>query len=200
MKIANKASKQITKRTINSMIRSARLANAELKSFTIGQTGLNPVTTGAVFNLTRAIVLGDSSNQRDGAQITVRHVTFRLNVRTTSTSTIRCIIFSDMMCQGDPAVTDVLSSATWVSNYSDVIQNEMRRFVIHSDTSIDLSVNGVMNKSIVRQLKFNAKRISYLGATDVNGAGGRGSMFVLFISSTTVPFYDYNCNIRFLDQ
>jgi hypothetical protein len=191
---------QITKKMVSEMIASSRLANAELKSFTIGQTGLNPATAGSIFNLTRAIVLGDGSNQRDGAQITVRHLTVRLNVRATATSTLRMIIFSDMMCQGDPAVTDVLSTATWVSNYSDVIQNEQRRFVIHADKHYDLSVNGVMNRSSVTQLKFKAKKITYLGATDVNGAGGRGSMFILFISSTTVPFYDYNCNVRFLDQ
>jgi hypothetical protein len=195
---ANK--QQITKKVISDMISSSRLANAELKSFTNGQIAQNPSITGAIGNLTRGIILGDASNQRDGSQITVRHLTVRLNVRSTATSTLRMIIFSDMMCQGDPAVTDVLSTATWVSNYSDVIQNEQRRFVIHADKVFDLSVNGVMNRSSVTQLKFKAKKITYLGATDVNGAGGKGSMFILLISSTTVPFYDFSSNVRFLDQ
>lgn len=195
---ANK--QQITKRMISDMISSSRLANAEIKSFTSGQIAQNPSITGAIGNLTRGIILGDASNQRDGSQITVRHLTVRLNVRSTATSTLRMIIFSDMMCQGDPAVTDVLSTATWVSNYSDVIQNEQRRFVIHADKVFDLSVNGVMNRSSVTQLKFKAKKITYLGATDVNGAGGKGSMFILLISSTTVPFYDFSSNVRFLDQ
>jgi hypothetical protein len=195
---ANK--QQITKKVISDMISSSRLANAELKSFTSGQIAQNPSITGAIGNLTRGIILGDASNQRDGSQITVRHLTVRLNVRSTATSTLRMIIFSDMMCQGDPAVTDVLSTATWVSNYSDVIQNEQRRFVIHADKVFDLSVNGVMNRSSVTQLKFKAKKITYLGATDVNGAGGKGSMFILLISSTTVPFYDFSSNVRFLDQ
>jgi hypothetical protein len=195
---ANK--QQITKKMISDMISSSRLANAELKSFTSGQIAQNPSITGAIGNLTRGIILGDASNQRDGSQITVRHLTVRLNVRSTATSTLRMIIFSDMMCQGDPAVTDVLSTATWVSNYSDVIQNEQRRFVIHADKVFDLSVNGVMNRSSVTQLKFKAKKITYLGATDVNGAGGKGSMFILLISSTTVPFYDFSSNVRFLDQ
>ncbi len=200
-KQVKRSSAIVTRRQVNAMIRSSRLANAEIKSFNISQVGINPAIAGTIYNITRAIVLGDGSNQRDGAQINLQEVHMRFNARTTLTSSVRAIIFSDNTSNGvAPAVADVLASTTFISAYNNIITNEEKRFTIHSDQVFDLSTNGVMNLTRTTTHKWRARKLTYLANTDVDAALGRNQVFLLIIGSTIIPFVDYDITVRFLDQ
>ncbi len=177
------------------------MTNSELKSFNIAQLGINPTIAGAIFNISRAIVLGDGSNQRDGAQINVQSVHFRANTRTTLTSSVRYILFTDRQNVGvDPLPGEVLASATFNSNYNNIVLNEQKRFHIIMDKTIDLSTNGLMNTTFQSTHRNLPKKLTYLLNTDVLGACGRNAIFIMIIGSTIVPFLDYDCTVRFIDQ
>lgn len=198
---SNKMNRAITKREVRQMIMSSRLASSELKMYGTAQTAINPSIAGTLTALSQGCSLGDASNQRDGAQITVQKIRISFNARSAATSSIRYIIIQDHQNNASaPIVADILRFANITSSYSLVVLSEQKRFSVVHDEIIDLSLNGKMTETVVHTLSKFQKKITYLGDTDVVTANGKNSFWILIIGSTVIPFYDFDFSMRYFDQ
>ncbi len=187
---------------IRQMVRSMIAANVELKRYVVAFTGITTSTAGSVSPVTQGIVQGDSLLTRDGDQIIVKNlwIRYQLTMNTGMVNTQRLIVFWDNQANGaTPAVGEVLNSASWITGYNPVIQQQ-RRFHILLDKAVVASNNG-SNTSNNREWKFKLNhRVTFLGTTDVATANGRGAMFVLFISDGANALYSASFSIEFTDS
>lgn len=197
-------SRSCSKGQVRSMIRSSRMAEAELKAFVVSATGLAANTSGDVVNLTQQIVQGDTNVQRNGSSIFLKEI----DVTTQSVcglliaGSFRYILVQDSMSFAfAPTVADVLQANTWISQFNVTNQIQMKRFRILFDYTVDISAAGPQNKTVRKRVRVG-KKIEFLGTTNVVGSNGKGAIFLLVIASNndTALDYSYSVVMKYHDQ
>jgi hypothetical protein len=190
------------KSTMYKIARSLQLASAERKAFSTSQTSLATATAGTVYNISQGCIEGTSQNQRDGKSIFIRDITLKVRaVLTLTSSTVRFILLQDKMCTGTPpSVGDVLNTTNWLSTYNLINMYELKRFHVIWDKALDLSATGDLLISAAVMHRGTIPRLSYLGATDVAGANGRNSIYLIAIGSSTSSTHDYFFEMTYIDQ
>lgn len=197
-----KSKTMVTTATVRQMIKSSRMASAENKG-TISSFPGNVVTAGgAVFNLSNAIIVGDTNSTRDGSQVNLTQVKMRFQTQGVAVSgTTRTIVFQDTQNNGVlPAVTEVLDNANVISplNVLNVITN--KRFKILSDDVINCNIAGENLKYVSHTFKKKLnKKVTYNAATAIAAANGRNALFMLVIGTATNTF-DFGFQYDFIDQ
>lgn len=179
------------KRVGNRAIRRALAQTLEHKRFALVNTTNSNATAGIVINLTNGIVQGDDVNQRSGDQIRIR--SHRLVVRAsaiTVSQTFRFIWFRDNMNRGTtPAVTEVLNTANFMSQYSPA-PLQQKRFTILKDVVVNCNLAGESIKS--RTFEVPGMPVFYNGATAVAASNGPGALFLLEIGDSLTGLYDFS--------
>lgn len=128
-------------------------------------------------------------------------VSLRFTASSAATNSVRFVLVQDHMNNGvNFVVTDVLRFADYISSYSNIILNEQKRFKVMHDSTIDLSATGENKFTKHVTVKRFSRKITYLGDADATASNGRNSMFLLVIADTIVAAYDFDFQIRFLDQ
>lgn len=158
-------------------------------------------STGTVIDLS-AVANGDSSNTRTGLSIFARYMKLNLHliVNASATATaVKCMVIVDSQNASDtaPAVTDVLTSASVLSNLNN---GQAPRFkVLFSKVyTLDLLGSGSQQfDSIERKFRIHVK---YNGSatTDIETNG----FYLLMVSNeaTNTPTVYYNCRFGFHDN
>lgn len=195
-------SKMVSESRVRQMIKSTRDAVAEVKSYDVFSLNQIAATAGSVWNLSQGIVVGDDYQQRDGRQIYAKDIELHMNAVTGLLSgSHRFILFQDRMANGVvPVVTDVLSTAQWLSEYNQILVVQEKRFKILHDVTLDISTTGEQIKSAHFGTKRMLHPINYLLDTDVIGANGRNAIYLIVIGSNTGATYSWSYQLRFLDQ
>lgn len=180
----------------------SKVLERRIEHKTISQTvvGTSVLTAGTVATITNPIVEGDDINQRSGTTIRLNRirVLYRGTAVTTSSS-LRFILFRDMMNQGTtPAPTDVLPAGNWISHYSDTREVQQKRFHIIHDVTMDLPIAGENVKTLVFNIPLNGV-VYYNGATNVASANGKGALFLLVIGNAITTAYDYDTQLVYTD-
>lgn len=187
--------------TVANIVNRVLAKRTEHKVLGISSSGIAVVTTGAIVSITTPIVEGDDINQRNGT--TIRLGRIRVLYRGTSVTTsssVRFILFRDMMNQGTtPAVVDVLPSTSWISMYSDVREIQQKRFHIVHDITLDLPIAGENVKTFTKDLPLSGL-VYFNGATNVSTANGKGSLFLLVIGNAVSTNYDYAIQLVYTDE
>jgi len=196
-----RANKAFNEAKVRQMIRDTIASQVELKRYVVAFTSIATTTAGSVTPITQGIVQGDSILTRDGDQVIIKRLTVRyqLTMNTGLANCNRVIIFWDNQNNGStPAVTDVLNSASWITGYNPVVQQQ-KRFHILRDTFVVASNQG-SNTTTDRVWNFKLNhRVTYLDTTNVATANGRGAMFILFISDGTNALTSASISIEFTD-
>jgi len=197
-------SKRANSVNVRTQVMSVIKSMAERKCFIAATTNQNSTAAGQIWALTQGITQGDSTLQRDGAQIKLETTRLRLRVFMPTgavAASLRIIIFSDSMNVGTlPLVSDVLSSSTVTASYS-TVQLLTNRFKIYSDVVKSMTAGGVQQAVVDLQRPFN-KIITYNGNTDVAASNGKNALFLLLITdvASNFPVYDWNVVHRFFDM
>lgn len=197
------AKKLATRQEVRQIVRSSILASQELKRYVVAFTGQNTSTTGSVSPVTQGIIQGDSLLTRDGDQILVKKLVFRYQLEFSSggsATTQRVIIFWDNQANGaTPAVTDVLNSASYITGYQPVLQQQGRFHILLDEffTSVANGQNG--KNALVRTFKLNHKT-TFLDLTNVATANGKGALFVLFLADAANGLYSASYEVHFTDS
>jgi hypothetical protein len=191
----------VTVQQVRQMINS----NLEHKTETFVLGATTWATAGIVYSLTQKITEGSDINNRDGTEIIVKRMRFKLvcTAPTTGATGVigRVIIFADQLAQGGaPAVLDLLDTASYVSSYAPTNVQRNRFKVIYDKpiTAVPTAANAVVMRELV--FKMNHK-VFYSGTGDTTGANGKGAIFALFISNnqTNTPQYDFSVETTFTD-
>jgi len=182
------------------LVRQVIDSRIERKVFSITGGGIPVVLAGNVINVTNGIVEGDDISNRQGTviRLTRMRILYRATASTTSSS-IRFILFRDMFNQGTtPATTDLLPAATWISQYADTREIQQHRFKILNDIMLDLEIAGSNVKT--RQYDMPVKGVvAYNGATAIASPNGFGANFLLVIGNAVTTQYDYTIQTVFTD-
>ncbi len=193
----SKKGKMVTKQMVRQMVDSQLEHKNE--TFVLGSTAW--ATAGLITPLTQIILEGGSINQRDGAYIRVRKLSFKVSgFAAAATTTIgRVIIFADMLAQGgSPVVTDVLDTASYISGYAPT-NAQRKRFKVFYDKPMVL-VDTASNGGVFRELEFKMNHeVFYSGTTNAPGSNGKGAIFVLFIASSANGTYNFSVQTSFTD-
>jgi len=164
-------------------------------------------TSGTILPLTRPIIQGITQTQRLGSQIKLVRSEFNLIAKASTavtagdTTYFRFIIFRDNQAfAADPAVTNVLRSATVVSGYGDPVYLA-RKFTVLHDKTYSLSYEGPSAISDRRVIPMGSI-VTYYNTTDASSASGPGSLYALFITDqgTNSPSYSLDWTIHFTDS
>lgn len=183
----------LTKQAFKSMLNARR----ELKYNTITTTTTVP-NTGTVLALTQAITEGDTGSQRSGVQIELVKMHFRLSLvmnASAATDFVRVLIVADSMNQGaSPAALDLLSTVEPNASLTANVQ-VWKRFKVLLDRQVPMSINGSSRAVVIdAPIKMN-HIISYLGATDVAGSNGRGSIYLLLTGTQATNTTTYQLDV-----
>lgn len=148
------------------------------------------------------ITQGTAATERTGVSIkAVSHLMrfdVQLNPNATS-SMFRILVFIDDSCNGaNPAVTDVLNAASYLSPLN---INNGKRFRVVWDKLVRLSTNGnaIVGKKVFKKLNHH---IRYNGTGSTVTSAKEGNMFCLVISdeTTDVPTWNVNVRTRYYDN
>jgi hypothetical protein len=173
------------------MVKDIISARQEHKIGTVGPTAYADATTvGVVLPITQQITQGDDVNNRVGDVIRAEKLRVLFGQHVASTAfvyfTTRIIVFADTMNLGTvPGVTEILNSADPLSGFA-VTNLQKRRFKVYLDKFIT-SVAGASNQDVLRDynLAIN-KQVMYNAGSSVAAANGRGALFMLIISDSSV--------------
>lgn len=180
------------------------LINVEKKFFDVtGNTSGG--SAGQITSLSN-IAEGNDYNNRDGLSVLAQSTFFRgiwRSAGTETTSTIvRLILFCDNDQRGtDPAVTDILETASYLSPLNHV-QN--KRFTIIWDTSFEVEPvgSGKITKIDKRYRKYNA-HIKYSSTAGADASAYEGNLYLLDITSTpavAAPTVNWYHRLRYTDN
>ncbi len=195
------AGKQVSKQQVRAMIKGVIGQALEQKRYVVASTGLTTSAAGTVSPITQGIIQGDTVSTRDGNQIVVHQVVFRHQLIASAASLVaqRVIVFSDTMADGaTPAVADVLDSASFITGYNVANAQERRFHIIHDQFVTSSSTGQNFNAMHTWTFKLN-KKVTYNAATNVAGANGRNSLFVLFIADSAIASYGLSYEVKFTD-
>lgn len=198
----SKARDLVTRQEVRSMVKSSILSSMELKRYVVAFTGVATTTAGSITPVTQGIIQGDSLLSRDGDQIVVKHFDFRLVMSPGGAGTEcmqRIIIFWDNQANSaQPAVTDVLNSASYITGYNPVVQQQNRFHILFDKFVQCVSTTVYAKHPIHYRVKLNHK-VTFLDTTNVATASGKGAMYVLFISDNVNGVNNASFELHFTD-
>lgn len=143
----------------------------------------------------------DDWTARTGLVVRPSHVTCRVSlVSGTTTSIARVILFQDRHCRGAaPAVTDVLLTAAYNSNYLSVnLLNN--RFKILFDDTVPLGSSTLPPTALFKKYEVPLRgTISFVDATGTTTGLGENALFMLIIGSNVSGTYDMKNMTKFTD-
>jgi len=204
MKHMNKlkqASKKASHASVSTIVRRTLDDLAETKVWSVNTVTSTVSTAGTVANISNGIIEGDDVGSRAGTMVRLKRC--RLYYRcfaVTSSQSFRFILFRDLFNQGTtPAVGDLLPTATWTSQYSDIHMIQQRRFHIIDDWMVDCNLSADNIRSRHRDFALLGN-IYYNGTTAVAASNGRGAMFLLVIGSSSTGTFDFNVQVMFNDS
>ncbi len=155
---------------------------------------------GAVYNLSNAIVQGDDYNNRTGDMITSVGSTLNFRFRAIGTDqTARFIVVRDDINTGvTPAVTDILETPIYRSEFNARTTIQQKRFKVLMDAYIDSNLNGETLKTVTKTISPHGKTF-YNGGTAVVASNGKGSLFLLVIGDASTGLLEFTWQQRFVD-
>lgn len=177
-----------------------RLINVEKKFFDVSSAD-NVTSTGAITSLTN-IGEGNDYNQRDGNSILCQSVGLRAvcKINPSATTTwVRCMIFADNDQRGvDPAVTDILETASYISPLNHVVG---KRFKVLYDKVMSLSINGTEARNFKVWIPYN-RHVKYTSTAGADASAYEGNLFLLLISNepTNTPVVSWYHRLRYTDN
>jgi len=155
-------------------------------------TSFNPtiINTGNITFVTSGLAQGDGVSDRTGNSILLKSIFMRgtINMSSSATTTfVRLLFFLDKENDGaTPAVTDVLASADYKSNYNLL---QAKRFVALSDKTYTLDVvTGPRAFSWKKLLKPPQTHVKFGGNTGNVADAREGHIFLLAITNESVNF------------
>lgn len=160
------------------------------------------ITTAAAGTITllSGIAEGAGSAERNGQKIGPSKLTvLDAVIWPTVQAWYRLIIFQDNQTSGAaPAVTDLLQSAAWNSNYNHANETG-KRFRIHADIiqqGVPTQWTGIQHRKFK---KFKLSQIKYIGAANTQASAGVGSLYALRITSAgaTQPTSEIRLELQF---
>jgi hypothetical protein len=173
----------------------------EVKSILVSQSPTLISSTGTSNNITSTIAQGDDRNQRNGDTILSAGgiLNFRFRAITTD-QTARFLVVRDNFNQGAGiAVTDVLESPLYRSEYNALTVLQQKRFTILLDKMVDSNLNGETLKTISCKIPPSGK-IYYNGAASAGTSNGRGALFLIVIGDATTGLYEYTFQVKWNDM
>lgn len=153
----------------------------------ISSAGSAVVTAGSVASLSHIITQNASGAGRIGTTLNMRHFRYCFTVSIPPLGTIRYILFRDTISNGtNPAVTDVLNSATVLSGYNPIYRDN-KRFVILKDIVLSNTSDGAfaIQQVHVSNLRQNCK-VSYIGNTGSTTDNGPNAYYALSVGQNLV--------------
>lgn len=191
--------RKLTRQAVKSMI----FARKEHKAFAVANAiGTAFVASGTGFRVSGGVISGDTSTQRDGAQIRVHKLDVFFNSRgsAASNSAIRILVVQDKQANAaDMSAQQLLNSADYYSQYHPVIQSEQKRFHILADKFVTLSFNGMNEQHMVLNLK-PLQEVTYLDTTDVSTACGKNFIWIWVFGNNTSASYTLTTTQHFTDS
>lgn len=174
--------------------------HVEKKVFSVSTVGLAVATGGTMIDVTNGIIEGDDLSNRSGTAIKlVRIRALYRGTAVTTSSSVRFILFRDMLNQGStPSTVNLLPAGNWISQYSDTREIQQHRFKILHDVTLDLSIAGENVKT--RQYDIPVSGTTYYnGATAVAASNGPGAIFCLIIGNAISTATDHTIQLVFTD-
>lgn len=163
--------------------------------------GANISNTGTVSTIS-TIAQGLDYTNRVGDSIKMQHIYcgYRWQIGASATKTfVRTLLVRDLDGYGTiPAVTDILETADVLAPKKYL--NTSRFSVLYDEVETLSSVSEVLTVS--RYDTPHEGHIKYLGTTAANASNGKGSMYLVFLSSeaTNQPRVDFYARILFTDD
>jgi hypothetical protein len=185
------------KSVIHNEIAKAFYKRLEVKSILVSQSPTLISSTGASNNITSTIAQGDDLNQRNGDTIQSAGgiLNFRFRAVTTD-QTARFIVVRDNFNQGAGiAVTDVLESPLYRSEYNAKTVLQQKRFTILMDKFLDSNLNGETLKTVSCKIAPHGK-IYYNGAASAGTSNGRGALFLIVIGDAATGLYEFTYQVK----
>jgi len=190
----------LAKRTAYGLNEIRKLINIETKILDTSN-GANISNTGTVSTIS-TIVQGLDYNQRVGDSIKMQniYIAYRWQIGASATKTfVRTILFRDLDNYGTlPTVANVLESVDVLSPKKYL--NADRFSVLYDEVETLSSVSETLTVS--RYSTPHEGHIKYLGTTAADASNGKGSVYLLFLSSevTNQPRVDFYTRILFTDD
>jgi len=145
------------------------------------------ITAGTVASLSHIITQNVSGAGRIGTTLNMRHFRFCFTANISPLATIRYILFRDTISNGaNPAVTDVLNTATPLSGYNPIYRDN-KRFVILKDIVLSNTADGAfaIQQVHVSNLRQNCK-VSYIGNSGTTTDNGPNAYYFLSVGQGLV--------------
>jgi len=202
-KFNRKKAKVVTLGSVRQMMREHDLATRELKMRTAVASGTLSAA-GAVVGISSDITQGDNISGRTGYVINMHSLKMWFQASMNSAAGVdrfRYIAFYDRLNLGSPpAVTDVLDSASVISDYS-YSARTTNRFKILVDKTIPMSING-NSRAVNYEHEFKFKHpvpVALLGTTNNYG---KNSVFYLIIDDLGAnnSTYAVGYTLRYFDD
>lgn len=183
---------------IRNMVKSMIRAKQEIKRYSLNPAIDTIVTTGAIVPLNQGLLIGDTNQSRTGDivfPISLELVYDIISGAAPVPSIVRVIVFQDRLNTGvAPTVAQVLDGAFFNSTYT-VTPAQQKRFNILHDKSYEIAIG--VHLAYQRKLSLKLKgKIAFNGDTNVVGANGFNSLWILYIcspngagSSATIDYY-----------
>jgi hypothetical protein len=193
----NGRAQKASKARVATIVKEVLDSRIETKAI-VGDFGGATSATGAVV-LMSGLLQDDTVFGRTGNLIRVKPFRIRLSSKiSSSTSTVRYIIFQDTMNQGVlPAVNDVLASSTYQSQL-DYLTSQQKRFKILLDTNHDLTLAGVGFRTTHHWIR-PIPELHYTASAVTQAAVGKNSLYSLVISESNITVYDISYTLRYTD-
>lgn len=185
---------------IADVVRRTLTRQIEKKVYSTSTIGASVATAGTTIGITQGIQVGDDIATRTGTLIRIcrLRILYRGTAVTTSSS-IRFILFRDMLNQGTlPGVIDLLPATNWISQYADAREMQQHRFHIINDHTMDLQVAGSNVKTKQYDIALDGK-VFYNGTAVSTASNGRGALFLLVIGNAISTQYDYTIQVVYTD-
>lgn len=202
-----KTTKQIATDAAVGVRQLKKVVHPETWEFDTSGVGQNPSFTPVITPLT-ALAQGDADGDRSGLSIYAKWIRLSYiafaNETNTTPQALRVMVFIDTSQNGaTPAATDVLT----VSGSLNVInspqnQNNIPRFKVLYDKMHWLANDS--NQALVqrRMIKID-RRVNYLGTSAASASLGKGTVYLLFVSSNSAqdqPSFSYYSRLTYLDN
>lgn len=190
----------MAKRTAYGLNEIRKLINIETKTLDT-YNGANISNTGTVSTIS-SIAQGLDYTNRVGDSIKMQHIYigYRWQISTSATKTfVRTMLVRDLDGYGTiPTVTGILETADVLAPKKYL--NTDRFSILYDEVETLSSVSETLTVS--RYNTPHEGHIKYLGTTAADASNGKGSMYLVFLSSeaTNQPRVDFNARILFTDD
>lgn len=181
----------VTKGMVRTMIKSGISSQLEHQHYQTTSAG-NATVAGNMYTVSQGLTQGTTVASRDGDVIHPEVISLRMVIKAVPTSVAiqvaalyRVILFQDMLNVGvAPTSVDVLPAGAF-SAY-DIEHTQQSRFKILYDKMHPMTGAYASNNIVTIDTSIRMKgSIFYNGGTNVVGANGKGSIWLLTVTDTT---------------